>query len=152
MMEVSGRDADGGRPEMTATTTTQAAKRAGVTVATIRNWARYGAITATKASGRWSIDEASLTHRIALSRRTPAKQLAAFRDTDTAQAKADELIESGALIQIDNPYTFLAVASTGGRGYVVNTIEGSCTCNGHVYTGHCYHLLAAVTLQTTAAA
>lgn len=136
---------------MTATTT-QAAQRAGVTVATIRTWARYGAVAATKVSGRWNIDEASLTHRIALSRRTAAKQLAAFRDTAAAQAKADELIESGALIQIDNPYTFLAVASAGGSGYVVDTIEGSCTCKGHVYTGHCYHLLAAVTLQTAPAA
>lgn len=136
---------------MTATTTAQAAQRAGVTVATIRTWARYGAITATKTSGRWNIDEASLTHRIALSRRTPAQQLAAFRDTNAAQAKADELIESGALIQIDNPYTFLAVASTGGSGYVVDTIEGSCTCKGHVYTGHCYHLLAAVTLTSASA-
>lgn len=137
---------------MTATTTTQAAKRAGVTVATIRSWARYGAITATKVSGRWNIDEASLTHRIALSRRTLAQQLAAFRDTAAAQAKAAELIESGALIQMRDAYTFLAVASTGGSGYVVDTVEGSCTCKGHVYTGHCYHLLAAVTLQTTAAA
>ena len=132
---------------MTATTT-QAAQRAGVTVATIRNWARYGAVAAAKTSGRWSIDEASLTHRIALSRRTPAQQLAAFRDTAAAQAKADELIATGALIQIDNPYTFLAVASAGGRGYVVDTIDGSCTCKGHVYTGHCYHLLAAVVLET----
>lgn len=132
---------------MTATNTTQAAKRAGVTVATIRTWARYGAITATKASGRWNIDEASLTHRIALSRRTPAKQLAAFRDAETARAKAVELIESGALIQIDNPYTYLAVASAGGSGYVVNTVEGSCTCKGATYSGHCYHMLAAVILE-----
>lgn len=137
---------------MTATNTTQAAKRAGVTVATIRTWARYGAITATKVSGRWNIDEASLTHRIALSRRTPAQQLAAFRYADAARAKAAELIESGALVQIGNPYTFLAVASSGGSGYVVDTVEGSCTCKGHVYTGHCYHLLAAVTMQTTVAA
>lgn len=111
---------------MTATTTAQAAKRAGVTTATIRTWARYGAVAATKTSGRWNIDEASLTRRIALSRRTPAKQLAAFRDTAAAQAKADELIESGALVQM-NPYTYLAVASTGGHGYVVDTAEGSCT-------------------------
>lgn len=136
---------------MTATTTTQAAKRAGVTVATIRTWARYGAITATKTGGRWNIDEASLTRRIALSRSTPAKQLAAFRDTAAARAKAAELIESGALIQIGNPYTFLAVASSGGSGYVVNTIEGSCTCKGHVYSNHCYHMLAAVMIETASA-
>lgn len=131
---------------MAATTTTQAAQRAGVTVATIRGWARYGAVAAVKVSGRWNIDEASLTHRIALSRRTAAKQLAAFRDTTAAQAKADELIESGSLIHMGNPYTYLAVASTGGSGYVVNTVEGSCTCKGHTYLGHCYHYLAATML------
>lgn len=134
---------------MTAMNTTQAAKRADVTVATIRTWARYGAIAATKTSGRWNIDETSLTHRIALSRRTTAKQLTAFRDTAAAQAKADELLESGSLIQMPNPYTYLAVASAGGSGYVVNTAEGSCTCRGHVYTGHCYHMLAAVALETS---
>jgi excisionase family DNA binding protein len=136
---------------MAATTTAQAAQRAGVTVATIRTWARYGAIAATKTGGRWNIDEASLTRRIALSRRTAAKQLAAFRDTTAAQAKADELIESGSLIQM-NPYTFLAISSTGGSGYIVNTVEGSCTCKGHTYTGHCFHLLAAVALETAPAA
>lgn len=135
---------------MTATTTTQAAQRAGVTTATIRTWARYGAVAAVKVGGRWNIDEASLTRRIALSRRTAVKQLAAFRDANAAQAKADELIESGSLIQM-NPYTYLAVASTGGSGYVVNTLEGSCTCKGATYSGHCYHMLAAVVLETAAA-
>lgn len=134
---------------MTATTTAQAAKRAGVTTATIRTWARYGAVAAVKVNGRWNIDEASLTRRIALGRRTAAKQLAAFRDTSAAQSKADELVESGALIQMPNPYTYLAVSSSGGHGYVVNTAEGSCTCKGHVYTGHCFHMLAAVALETS---
>jgi hypothetical protein len=133
---------------MAATTTAAAAQRANVTAATIRRWARYGAITATKTRGRWNIDEASLTRRIALSRSTAAKQLAVFRDAAAARLKADELIEAGSLIQIGNPYTYLAVSSAGGSGYVVNTVEGSCTCKGHTYTGHCYHLLAAVTLQT----
>lgn len=133
---------------MTATTTAQAAQQAGVTVATIRTWARIGAVAATKSSGRWNIDEASLRHRIALGRNTAAKQLAALKDADAAQAKADELIESGALIGLRNPYTYLAVASGSGSGYVVNTVEGSCTCKGHVYSNHCYHLLAAVVLET----
>lgn len=134
---------------MTATTTAQAAQQAGVTVATIRTWARIGAVAATKSSGRWNIDEVSLRHRIALGRNTAAKQLAAFRDTAAAQAKADELLESGALIGLRNPYTYLAVSSSGGAGYVVNTVEGSCTCKGHVYSNHCYHLLAAVVLETS---
>jgi hypothetical protein len=130
------------------TTTAQAAKQAGVTTATIRTWCRKGAVTAVKTNGAWAIDEASLRHRIALGRNTAAKQLAAFKDADAAKAKADELIESGALIGLRNAYTYLAVSSSGGSGYVVNTVEGSCTCNGNVYTGHCYHVLAAVTLET----
>lgn len=53
----------------TTITTAQAAGQAGVTVATIRYWCRYGAITAVKRAGRWAIDTASLTHRITLSTR-----------------------------------------------------------------------------------
>jgi len=46
--------------------TTAAAAKAGVTVATIRTWCRYGAVTATKRAGRWVIDASSLTRRIHL--------------------------------------------------------------------------------------
>lgn len=46
--------------------TKTAATTANVTISTIRTWCRIGAVGATKASGRWDIDEASLTHRIAL--------------------------------------------------------------------------------------
>lgn len=49
--------------------TTTAAAKAQRTAATIRHWCRYGAVTATKSSGRWDIEEASLTHRIALGRK-----------------------------------------------------------------------------------
>lgn len=46
--------------------TTTAACEAGVTVATIRDWARRGVIAATKKAGRWVIDTASLAHRITI--------------------------------------------------------------------------------------
>jgi len=46
--------------------TTEAARQAKVTVPTIRHWARYGAIKAVKAAGRWIIDGLSLARRIAL--------------------------------------------------------------------------------------
>jgi hypothetical protein len=52
--------------------TREAANTAQVTTATIRTWARYGAITATKASGRWNIDETSLAQRIALTAKPTA--------------------------------------------------------------------------------
>lgn len=46
--------------------TTTAATEAQVTIATIRTWCRRGVIAATKTAGRWIIDTASLTHRIAI--------------------------------------------------------------------------------------
>lgn len=46
--------------------TSEAAAKARVTPATVRHWARYGAIAAAKASGRWNIDADSLGRRIAL--------------------------------------------------------------------------------------
>ncbi|WP_331726270.1 hypothetical protein [Streptomyces sp. NBC_00470] len=45
--------------------TTAAAAEARVTIATIRTWCRTGAVAATKQSGRWIIEPASLTVRIA---------------------------------------------------------------------------------------
>lgn len=136
---------------MTTQTTTEAAHHAGVTPATIRTWARVGAVAAVKVSGRWLVDVESLRHRISLSRRTVARQLAAFADAKTAQAKAEELIELGALVPMRNPYTYLAVSSKGTGGYVVDTLQGSCTCHGYVYGGKCYHLVAAVLAETTPA-
>lgn len=46
--------------------TATAAQIAKVTAATIRTWARYGAVAAVKLSGRWNIDPDSLNHRINL--------------------------------------------------------------------------------------
>lgn len=46
--------------------TSTAAQTAGVTIATIRRWCRYGAIAATKVAGRWIIEAASLARRIGL--------------------------------------------------------------------------------------
>ncbi|WP_431979993.1 hypothetical protein [Streptomyces qinglanensis] len=53
--------------------TTAAALQANVTVATIRTWCRYGAITAVKQAGRWIIDTASLATRIAIGARRTRK-------------------------------------------------------------------------------
>lgn len=54
--------------------TTTAARQANVTVATVRNWCRMGAVKATKTSGRWVITPASLTHRINLGIRRTTKE------------------------------------------------------------------------------
>lgn len=54
--------------------TTTAAQIAKVTVATIRNWCRIGAVAATKTAGKWDIDAASLGRRNRI-----AKDIAAAR-------------------------------------------------------------------------
>lgn len=52
--------------------TAVAAQIAKVATATIRTWARYGAVAAVKISGRWDIDPDSLAHRVALAAKTRA--------------------------------------------------------------------------------
>lgn len=56
--------------------TTTAAQQAGVTVPTIRVWARMGAIRAVKVARRWVIDAASLAYRISLGIRRTTKETA----------------------------------------------------------------------------
>ena len=51
---------------MTTSTTTEAARQAGVTVNTIRTWCARGVVAAVKQAGRWIIDAASLAYRINL--------------------------------------------------------------------------------------
>lgn len=134
---------------MTATiTTATAAHQAHVTVATIRSWCRNEVVAAAKSGRRWVINAASLARRIAIGRRTVAKQLAAFRDADAAEARALELIETGALVPTGRRSLYLAVSSDATDRYLVDTREGSCTCKGHVHAGHCYHLVAAVMVET----
>lgn len=131
----------------TTQTTTEAARHAGVTPRTVRTWCRTGAVAAVKVSGRWVVDVESLRHRVSLSRRTVAAQLAAFADPKATQAKAEEIVELGALIALDR-WRYLAVSSSGRDGYVVDTLAGSCTCRGYTYTGRCAHMVAAVMLDT----
>lgn len=136
---------------MTATiTTATAAHQAHVTVSTIRNWCRTGVIAAVKTGRRWAINAASLLHRIAIGRRTLIRQLAAFADAAAAQAKAVELIETGALVPASRRGLYLAVSSDATDRYLIDTVEGSCTCKGHAHTGRCYHMVAAIMVETCA--
>jgi excisionase family DNA binding protein len=137
--------------DMEATiTTATAAHQAHVTASTIRAWCRAGVIAAAKTGRRWIIEAASLRHRIAVGRRTVTKQLAAFRDATGAETKALELIETGALIPAPRRGLYLAVSSDATDRYLIDLAEGSCTCKGYAHTGHCYHLLAAVMVETGA--
>lgn len=130
-------------------TTAQAARQAGVTIATVRTWCRIGAVAATKVSGRWNIDPDSLAHRIALPAllRAEVIDLSAFRDAKTARTKATDLVEQAAIIPASRPNLYLAAASDGTDTYLIDTAEGSCTCKGYVHQGRCYHLVAAVLLE-----
>jgi hypothetical protein len=65
--------------------TTTAAQTAGVTVATIRAWCRRNVIAATKTSGRWTIDPASLRQRVELSK--ALRKAAAQRQADAGRAR-----------------------------------------------------------------
>lgn len=55
-------------------TATAAAQLAGVTVDTVRTWARMGAVRATKVARRWVIDAASLARRISMGVRHTTKK------------------------------------------------------------------------------
>lgn len=68
--------------------TTTAATTAGVTIATIRTWCRIGAIAAVKRAGRWIIDVASLTRRIAIGamRRRTRQEATTVTDWNTRLA------------------------------------------------------------------
>lgn len=61
--------------------TRTAAEAANVTVATIRTWCRRNVIAAAKISGRWTIDEASLARRIALSAKPAPAPVTVTDDT-----------------------------------------------------------------------
>ena len=128
--------------------TAEAARQAGVTVATARTWCRIGAVAATKISGRWAIDADSLARRIALPAllRAEVIDLSAFRDAKNARDKAMELVEQAGIIPASRPGLYLAVSSDGSNTYLIDTLEGSCTCRGFAYAGRCFHAVAAAVL------
>jgi hypothetical protein len=132
------------------TDTATAARMASVTPATIRTWARYGAITATKQHGRWVIDTASLHQRITLPAllRAEVVDLTAFRDAKSAKTNAIDLIETDGIIPGSRPGLWFATSSDGTNTYIIDTVEGSCTCSGHRYSGRCYHRVAAELLAS----
>jgi hypothetical protein len=101
---------------------------------------------------RYAVLDATAGRRTAACRRALADQLAAFRDAASAEARAVEAIETGALVPASRPGLYLAVSSDGTGTYLIDTDEESCTCQGHARTGHCYHQVAAAMLETGTAA
>lgn len=73
--------------------------------------------------------------------------LTAFRDARGVRAKAAELIEQGGIVPASRTGLYLAVSSDGTNTYLVDTVEGSCSCKGFVHAGHCFHGVAAALIE-----
>lgn len=74
--------------------------------------------------------------------------LSAFRDAKAAKDKAAELVEQAGIIPASRPHLFLAVSSDGTNTYLVDTLEGSCTCKGFAHQGRCFHSVAAALIES----
>jgi hypothetical protein len=61
--------------------------------------------------------------------------------------KAREAIEMGAVIPSSRPGLYAAVSGDGVTVYLVDVIEGSCTCKAAANGRRCYHLAAALILS-----
>lgn len=70
-----------------------------------------------------------------------------FKNAEAASAKALQLITDKGIVRTRHLGQYLAVASTGDQNYLVDVIEGSCTCQAR---GHCYHQVAANICEITA--
>lgn len=73
-----------------------------------------------------------------------AADFTAFKNAKAAQAKAAELIDDNAIVPTRVAGQYLATSSDGTMAYLVDAVEGSCTCKGAQRLGRCYHLAAAV--------
>lgn len=78
--------------------------------------------------------------------------LSAFKDAAAAAAKAEQLIEDGAIVPTRITGQYVATSSDGTTVYLVDAVERSCTCKGHQRVGRCYHLVAADILSAAAPA
>jgi hypothetical protein len=78
--------------------------------------------------------------------------LSAFKDAKAAAAKAEQLIEDGAIVPTQHAGQYVATSTDGTTVYLVDAIERSCTCKGHQRVGRCYHLVAAEILHSAAPA
>jgi hypothetical protein len=141
---------------MTTHTTTEAAKLAGVTTATIREWIRIGAVVATKTSGKWAITADSLTARIQIGRDIAVERIARnaaridytpYKDQAKARDNVYNLIADGSIIPLI-PGCYLVVSKTTDHlTYIVNTDDQACDCKGQANWGRCSHLTAANAIE-----
>lgn len=71
--------------------------------------------------------------------------------TGDQHAKALELIADGGIVPTSRPGVYAASSSDGSTFYIVN-IAGPCTCKAGQHERACYHLCAALILDTAASA
>lgn len=107
----------------------------------------------TLRAGKSIADGMGRTCRAKVRKTAEVIDLGAFRDAKGARDKAAELVEQGGIVPAGRPALFLAVSSDGANTYLVDTLEGSCSCKGFAHQGRCFHLVAAalITAQPTAA-
>jgi len=64
--------------------------------------------------------------------------------------KAREAIEQTAVVPLSRPGLYAAVSSDGVTTYLVDAIEGSCSCKAAANGRRCYHLASALILDASA--
>lgn len=64
--------------------------------------------------------------------------------------KAREAIEQKAVVPLSRPGLYAAVSSDGVTTYLVDAIEGSCSCKAAANGRRCYHLASALILDASA--
>ncbi|MCP2336119.1 DUF6011 domain-containing protein [Actinomadura rupiterrae] len=127
------------------------AKRHTTKTATCRGC--YATLRASKSVARgfgdvcWRRKVRQDAERLALVTATAAVDVSEFKDAAPVLAKAEQLIEDGAIVRTRHAGQYLASGSDGVSTYLVDTIERSCTCKAGARLGRCNHLVAASILD-----
>jgi hypothetical protein len=79
-----------------------------------------------------------------------AADLAAFHGWQVEKAR--EAIEMRAIVPLSRRGLFAAVSGDGSTAYLVDVLEGSCTCRAAAHGRACYHLAGALILHAAAPA
>lgn len=74
----------------------------------------------------------------------------AFKDPEAAADKALQVIADKAIVPTRHKGQYLVTASHGDDTYLVDVVEGSCTCKAGSRLGRCSHLVAAHIVEITA--
>jgi hypothetical protein len=115
--------------------------------ATLRKSAARGIGPVCERKERAEKAAAQARHEAAVTAAVDAVDTSAFKDPQTVKDKAVQLILDGAIVSTRVPGVYLASGSDGVSTYMVDTVEGSCTCKAGQRLGRCNHLVAAAALD-----